>query len=100
MEDFISFVVKHLVEQPNAVRIETVQEENGRVLYKLYVGQGDLGQVIGKEGRTARSLRTLVFAAAARRGIRAGFEIVDPALPPRGALPPHSETMASGGEHS
>ncbi|NUO18103.1 KH domain-containing protein [bacterium] len=100
MEDFISFIVKHLVEKPESVRIETIKEENGRVLYKLYVGQGDLGQVIGKEGRTARSLRTLVFAAAARRGIRAGFEIVDPALPPKGASPPAWDSMDSSGEHA
>lgn len=100
MEDFISFIVKHLVEKPDQVRIETINEENGRVLYKLFVGQGDLGQVIGKEGRTARSLRTLVFAAAARRGIRAGFEIVDPAMPPKGVEPPHSESYSSSGEHA
>ncbi len=100
MEDFISFIVKHLVEKPESVRIETIKEENGRILYKLYVGQGDLGQVIGKEGRTARSLRTLVFAAAARRGIRAGFEIVDPAMPPRSAEPSAWSAMDSSGEHA
>ncbi|MBK6766884.1 MAG: KH domain-containing protein [bacterium] len=100
MEDFISFIVKHLVEKPEAVRIEKVPEDSGRVLYKLYVGQGDLGQVIGKEGRTARSLRTLVFAAAARRGIRAGFEIVDPAMPSKSSEPPHWDSMSSSGEHA
>ncbi|MCC6475690.1 KH domain-containing protein [bacterium] len=100
MEDFISFIVKHLVEKPEAVRIEKTTDESGRVLYKLYVGQGDLGQVIGKEGRTARSLRTLVYAAAARKGIRAGFEIVDPHAPPRVAEPPHFEATDSSGEHA
>ncbi|MCB9357140.1 MAG: KH domain-containing protein [Calditrichaeota bacterium] len=100
MEDFISFIVKHLVEKPEAVRIEKLTEDSGRVLYKLYVGDGDLGQVIGKEGRTARSLRTLVFAAAARKGIRAGFEIVDPALPPKGAEPPHLDVIGSSGERA
>lgn len=81
MEEFISFVVKHLVENPDAVRVEHVEKESGRHLYRLHVGEGDLGQVIGKEGKTAKSIRTLVVAAAARKGIRAGFEIDDPGRP-------------------
>jgi uncharacterized protein len=79
MEQFISFIVKHLVDHPDAVRVEKHTHEDNRDVYRLHVGDGDLGQVIGKEGKTARSLRTLVFAAAARQGHRAGFEIVDPA---------------------
>ena len=81
MEDFISFVIKHLVDNPDAVHVERIETEGGRQVYRLHVGDGDLGQVIGKEGRTAKSLRTLVIAVAARKGIRAGFEIVDPARP-------------------
>lgn len=81
MEEFISFVVKHLVDDPDAVHVEHLETENGRHLYRLHVGAGDLGQVIGKEGKTAKSIRTLVIAVAARKGLRAGFEIVDPARP-------------------
>ena len=81
MEEFISFIVKHLVDNPDAVHVERLERENGRHLYRLTVGEGDLGQVIGKEGKTAKSIRTLVIAVAARRGERAGFEIVDPARP-------------------
>jgi uncharacterized protein len=83
MEEFISFVVKHLVDNPDAVRVEHVEKESGRHLFRLIVGDGDLGQVIGKEGKTAKSIRTLVIAVAARKGLRAGFEIVDPARPSR-----------------
>jgi hypothetical protein len=79
MEQFISFIVKHLVDHPDAVRVDKQCHEDNREVYRLHVGDGDLGQVIGKDGKTARSLRTLVFAAAARQGHRAGFEIVDPA---------------------
>jgi uncharacterized protein len=79
MEEFISFIVKHLVENPDAVRVEGAEKDNGRHVYRLHVGDGDLGQVIGKEGKTAKSIRTLVIAVAARNGLRAGFEIVDPA---------------------
>ena len=78
MEDFISFIVKHLVDNPDAVSVERADKESGRLIYRLHVGDGDLGQVIGKEGKTAKSIRTLVIAVAARRGLRAGFEIVDP----------------------
>ena len=79
MEQFISFIVKHLVDHPDAIRVEKRVHDDNRDVYRLHVGDGDLGQVIGKDGKTARSLRTLVFAAAARQGHRAGFEIVDPA---------------------
>lgn len=81
MEQFISFIVKHLVDNPDAVLVEHAEKESGRHLYRLHVGDGDLGQVIGKEGKTAKSIRTLVIAVAARQGLRAGFEIVDPARP-------------------
>ena len=78
MEDFISFIVKHLVDNPDSVGVEKVEKESGRYIYRLRVGDGDLGQVIGKEGKTAKSIRTLVIAVAARSGLRAGFEIIDP----------------------
>jgi predicted RNA-binding protein YlqC (UPF0109 family) len=90
MEEFISFIVKHLVDNPDAVRVEHLEKESGRHLYRLHVGDGDLGQVIGKEGKTAKSIRTLVIAVAARKGLRAGFEIVDPARP-------HDESADSEG---
>jgi uncharacterized protein len=86
MEDFISFIVKHLVDNPEAVQVDHLEKESGRHLYRLRVGDGDLGQVIGKEGKTAKSIRTLVIAVAARRGLRAGFEIIDPARPQSDAV--------------
>lgn len=78
MESFISFVVKHLVANPDAVSVELGTDEKGREVFKLHVANEDLGQVIGKEGKTANAIRTLVIAAAAKQGRRAGFEIVDP----------------------
>jgi hypothetical protein len=90
MQDFISFIVKHLVDHPDAVRVERLVQDDNRDVYRLHVGDGDLGQVIGKDGKTARSLRTLVFAAAARLGHRAGFEIFDPARPDERPRSTHS----------
>ncbi|MFH1009821.1 MAG: KH domain-containing protein [bacterium] len=85
MEEFISFIAKHLVTDPDAVSVEKTEKDGG-IVYRLHVGDGDLGQVIGKEGRTAKSLRILLIAAAARAGQRARLEIVDPAK--EGNAPP------------
>jgi predicted RNA-binding protein YlqC (UPF0109 family) len=76
MKDFLEFVVKHIVEHPDQVLVSTMQSE-GRQLYKLSVGSGDLGRVIGKEGRTAKALRTILMAASARKGQQASLEILD-----------------------
>ena len=76
MKDFIEFIVKHLVENPDHVEVETIESE-GRFQYKLRVGNGDLGRVIGKEGRTAKALRTIIMAASARKGQQSTLEILD-----------------------
>ncbi|MFH1861726.1 MAG: KH domain-containing protein [bacterium] len=76
MKEFVEFIAKHLVENPDLVHVDEEQNEKG-IIYKLTVGQSDLGRVVGREGRTARSMRTLLMAACARRGFRATLEIVD-----------------------
>lgn len=76
MKEFIEFIVKHLVEDPDRVKVTEEKNEKG-LLFKLKVGESDIGRVVGKEGRTARSLRTLLNATAARRGQRANLEIID-----------------------
>lgn len=76
MKEFIEFIVKHLVEDPDEVEVTEEKSEKG-LLYKLKVGENDIGRVVGKEGRTARSLRTLLNATAARLGKRANLEILD-----------------------
>ncbi|HDH57480.1 MAG TPA: KH domain-containing protein [Bacteroidetes bacterium] len=81
MKNFIEFIVKHLVEDPDQVQV-TVEENERGLLFKLSVGENDIGRVVGKEGRTARSIRTLLTAAAARQGKRASLEIMDGAREP------------------
>ncbi len=76
MKEFIEFIVKHLVEDPDRVSVTEEQGEKG-TLFKLSVGENDIGRVVGKEGRTARSIRTLLNAATARKGMRANLEILD-----------------------
>lgn len=76
MKDFIEFIVRHLVEQPDQVQVNEMQG-NRTTVFELRVGQGDLGKVIGKGGATAKSIRTLLAAVAARQGKRAVLEILD-----------------------
>lgn len=76
MKDFIEFIVKSLVDNPDQVDVKEV-EGSRTTVYELRVGQGDLGKVIGKSGQTAKSIRTLLAAVSARQGKRAVLEILE-----------------------
>jgi hypothetical protein len=76
MKDFIEFIVKALVDNPDQVEVTEVVGSRTTV-YELHVGQGDLGKVIGKQGQTAKSIRTLLAAVSARQGKRAVLEILE-----------------------
>jgi hypothetical protein len=69
MKELVSFIASRLVDVPEAV--ETSQrEDEGAVTVELKVAKDDLGKIIGKQGRTARSLRTVLTAAAEKQGGR------------------------------
>jgi len=70
-------VAKILVENPDEVQIEEKQGEDGVIVYELRVSESDLGRVIGREGRIAKAMRTLIRSAAARKGLKATLEIID-----------------------
>jgi len=76
MKEFVLFIVKHLVDKPDEVVVNEIDGEQ-TVVFELRVGQGDMGKVIGKRGQTAKSLRTLLAAASAKRGKRAVLEILE-----------------------
>ena len=63
MRDLVEFVVRALVDDPDAVRVEEIGE-SGDVVLEVHVAAGDLGRVIGREGRVANAIRTLAKAAA------------------------------------
>ena len=69
MQELLITIVKGLVENPDAVSV-TVDEvdERGIVVYHLHVAEEDMGRVIGKQGRIAKAIRTVVKAGATRRG--------------------------------
>lgn len=65
MQELVTVLAKALVEKPEEVQVETVEEEDRTVL-KLHVAQEDMGRVIGKQGRIAKAIRTIVKSAATR----------------------------------
>ncbi len=75
MRELIEFVARSLVEQPDQVKVEV--REGPTTVYELSVAPGDLGKVIGRQGRTAKALRTLVAARAELSKSRATLEILD-----------------------
>jgi len=76
MREFLEFIAKHLVDHPELVMLEFEEKEN-RAVFKLKVGEQDVGKVIGRKGRTAQAMRTLLAAVAAKEGKRASLEIAD-----------------------
>lgn len=76
-QEFIEYVVKALVEKPEEVALKRSVDEMG-VLLELTVDKEDMGVVIGKEGRTAKALRTLLRVLGAKSDSRINLKIVDP----------------------
>ena len=76
MKELVQYLAQSIVNQPDAVEVTETQDDNASVL-ELKVAQEDLGRVIGKQGRTAKSLRTILNAAAARHDRKIVLEIVD-----------------------
>lgn len=72
----LEHVVRSIVDDPDAVRVEGMEGRN-RVRLEVKVGEGDLGRVIGRRGRTAQSIRTVVRAAATRDGVEVDVDFVD-----------------------
>ena len=76
MKDFLEFIARHLVDHPDSVILEQEQKED-RLVFRLKVAGTDVGKVIGRSGKTATALRTLLTAVAAKEGKRAILEIAD-----------------------
>jgi predicted RNA-binding protein YlqC (UPF0109 family) len=76
MQALMTEIAKALVDEPEAVQVEAVQDGESTLL-RLRVAPGDIGKVIGKQGRTARSLRTILGAASMKLQHRFGLDIVE-----------------------
>ncbi|PIW70349.1 MAG: RNA-binding protein [Ignavibacteriales bacterium CG12_big_fil_rev_8_21_14_0_65_30_8] len=77
MKEFIEFIAKHLVDAPDNVTVSESTPEENKVVLQLKVQADDVGKVIGKQGKTAQAMRTLLTAIAAKDGKRAILEILD-----------------------
>jgi uncharacterized protein len=74
--DLLDYLARQLVDEPDAVRVERVDGDD-EVVLRLHVADEDRGKVIGRQGRIARALRTIVRASAVREGRRVRLDIVD-----------------------
>ena len=77
MKELLEYLARGLVEHPDEVRVNEVREEDGAIVLELSVADDDYGNVIGRGGRTAAALRTVVKTAAAKDRRRVFVDIVD-----------------------
>ena len=75
--DLLEYLTKAIVDSPDKVKVEEFEEDDGTVVLELSVDEDDYGQIIGRGGRTAAALRTVVKAAGSRQDKRVLVDIVD-----------------------
>ncbi len=75
--DLLEYLAKALVDKPEGVKVEAFEEDGGALVLELAVDEDDYGHVIGRGGRTAQALRTIVKAAGSRQDKRVLVDIVD-----------------------
>lgn len=76
MKEFIEYLVKNLVDNPNAVQVQCSQKGEG-FFVEVRVGEGDVGKVVGRRGATIKAIRTIAMTACARLGQRVRVEILE-----------------------
>ena len=77
MKELLEYLTRQLVDEPDAVDVQQFDEDDGTVVLELAVAEDDYGKIIGKGGRTANALRTVIKAAAVKEGRRVLVDIVD-----------------------
>ena len=77
MRELLEYLAKALVDQPDQVRVEEFEEDDGTVVFELSVAKDDYGKVIGRGGRTAQAIRAVVKAAGVRHDKRVLVDIVE-----------------------
>ena len=76
MQEFLEYVVKGLVQKPEAVTVTPVERE-GMTVFELRLAPDDVGKIIGRQGVTINAIRSLVLAGSAKKGMRCSVEIVE-----------------------
>ncbi len=76
MKDFVAYIVKNLVDNPDQVKITEIGGTH-TVILELSVEKSDIGKIIGKRGKTINAIRTLLMSVASRNGLRVNLEILE-----------------------
>jgi len=97
-KEFVEYIVKSIVDNPDDVKIERTVDEMG-VLISLNINPADMGQVIGRQGSTAKSIRTLLRVIGAKNNARVNFKIVEPEGSERPQRPERPERPATTTEN-
>jgi uncharacterized protein len=77
VEELLAYLARALVDEPDAVSVESFEEDDGTLVLELHVAEDDVGKIIGRSGRTINALRTVVRAAAVRHGRRTLVDVID-----------------------
>ena len=77
MEELLAYLARALVDEPEAVQVESFEEDDGTVVLELRVAEGDAGKVIGRGGRTVAALRNVMKACSVKQGRRVLVDVVD-----------------------
>lgn len=76
MKDLLIYIVSHLVDEPDAVEVIERDGEDGSLVLELHVAKDDIGKVIGRQGRIAKEIRTVIRGASNREGRKVSVDIV------------------------
>ena len=76
MKELLTYIVQNLVEKPDEVSV-TEREANGETVFEVRVADGDMGKVIGRQGRIVKEIRILMKAVAQRKGKKVSVEVLD-----------------------
>jgi hypothetical protein len=77
MEELVEYLARSLVDEPDAVSVESYEEDDGSVVFELSVAEDDVGKIIGRGGRTVNALRCVLRASATKQGRRLLLDVVD-----------------------
>jgi predicted RNA-binding protein YlqC (UPF0109 family) len=77
VEDLLAYLARSLVDKPEEVSVESFEEDDGTIVLELQVAEDDAGKVIGRGGRTAAALRTVIRASSVKHGKRVLVDVVD-----------------------
>jgi predicted RNA-binding protein YlqC (UPF0109 family) len=77
MGKLLEYLARALVDEPEAVQVDSFEEDDGTIVLELTVAEDDVGKIIGRHGRTVNALRTVMRASAVRHGRRVLVDVVD-----------------------